>query len=125
MKIKNIKNNLNKIASGVKRNCIKIISSTALILTTGRPVYAMTPLTVPGMADVATSLQNIILAVGLGFVAAGAFGLMHGCHKVFQSIKEQNGESRTTSILEAVAGLGSIAIGAGAAVFKAYIIMPS
>lgn len=122
MKINNIKK---KIYSNIKRIYIKV--STAVILAVGlqKPVYAITPLQIPGMSDVATSLQNIILAVGIFFIAAGAFGLMHGLHKVFQSMKEQNAEARTTSMLEAGAGLGSIVVGAAASYFKAYIVMSS
>lgn len=110
MKIKNMKKNL-----------FKITSSVSLILTIGVPAHAMQPLTLPEMDNVATSMQNIIGYVAVFFLASGAFGAMHGGHKIFQSIKEQSGDSRTTSILETVAGLGSIVIGASAYIFKGYI----
>lgn len=116
MKIKILKENLEKTV--VK----SIIMSTTLVVGASAPAYAgMDTLQIDGMDNVATSLQNIIKYIGLFFVAAGAITAFYGAYKIFQSIKSQDSESRSTAILEFASGLGAIAVGAGAAVFSAYI----
>ncbi|MBX4267190.1 hypothetical protein [Clostridium estertheticum] len=99
-----------------------IVMVTTLIGSGSIPAHAaINELKVDGMDNVASSLQNFIKYIGLFFVAAGAVTAFYGAYKLFQSIKSQDSESRSTSILEIASGLGAIAVGAGASVFSAYI----
>ena len=86
-------------------------------------VYAsgMPVIEVEGMNNVATTLQNFIKYLGLFFIAAGVGTFAFGAYKLFQSIKNQDSESRSSAILEIAAGLGGIAVGAGCATFSSYI----
>lgn len=109
-------NNINK----------KIVKSVAMVTTLiaggSIPAYAgMKTLQVSGMQNVASSLQNFIKYIGIFFIAAGAMTAFYGAYKLFQSIKSQDSESRSNSILEIASGLGAIAVGTGASVFSSYI----
>lgn len=99
------------------------IIAAALATGSSIPAYAesVKPLEVDGMDGVATSLQNFIKYIGMFFIAAGAITAFYGAYKLFQSIKSQDSESRSTAILEIASGLGAIAVGAGANLFSEYI----
>lgn len=100
------------------------IIAAALATGSSIPAYAeggMAELKVDGMDGVASSLQNFIKYIGMFFIAAGAITAFYGAYKLFQSIKSQDSESRSTAILEIASGLGAIAVGTGANIFSAYI----
>lgn len=116
----------------MKRNLLKkaksfITSSMvgATLMLGATPVYAsgMPVIEVEGMDNVATTLQNFVKYLGLFFIAAGVGTFAFGAYKLFQSIKSQDSESRSTAILEIAAGLGAIAVGAGCATFSSYITL--
>lgn len=122
MKInKNLGNKFSNVVILLKRNMLKVVSGTVALLTSGKPAYAMSPLSIDGMSDVAKSLQNFVGYGALLFIAGGVIGAMYGGYQFFQSLRTQDGESKNKSMLEVGAGLGSIAVGVAANVFKAYI----
>lgn len=105
-----------------KKTITSIAMVTTLIAGGSMPAYgAMKTLKVDGMQNVASSLQNFIKYVGIFFIAAGAMTAFYGAYKLFQSIKSQDSESRSNSILEIASGLGAIAVGTGASIFSSYI----
>lgn len=110
----------NKIKT--KINSIKGLAiGTILVINGTVPVYA-SPITISGMDDVKTSMQNIIQYTGVFFMGAGAMTALYGAYKLFQSIKSQDSESRSSSIIEVAAGVASIVVGAAANTFAAHIV---
>ncbi|NFI55890.1 hypothetical protein FDA48_05790 [Clostridium botulinum] len=111
----------------MKINKIKtFLSSTimgaTLIFAGGVPAYADMPVVkIDGMDNVASSLQNFVKYIGLFFIAAGVVTFFFGAYKLFQSVKSQDSESRSTAILEIASGLGAAAVGFGANMFSGYI----
>lgn len=96
--------------------------TTTLIAGSSIQAYAgMEELKIDGMDNVASSLQNFIKYIGLFFIAAGAVTAFYGAYKLFQSIKSQDSDSRSSAVLEIASGLGAIAVGTGASIFSAYI----
>lgn len=116
MKITKLKNKLNE-------KIFKVVATGSLLATISSiPAYAdMSELQVNDMGTVATSLQNFVKYIGMFFIAAGAVTAFFGAYKLFQSIKSQDSESRSTAVLEIAAGLGAIAVGSGATIFSGYI----
>ena len=98
---------------------IGTIASTVALGST--KVKAISSLEIDGMDGVAGTLRNFIKYIGLFFVAAGAVTAFYGAYKLFQSIKAQDSESRSTAMLEIASGLGAVAVGTGAAIFSSYI----
>lgn len=117
----------------MKKNLLKnaktfITSSmvgATLLMNGSVPAYAasMPVIQVDGMNNVASTLQNFVKYLGLFFVAAGVVTFAYGAYKLFQSIKSQDSESRSTAILEIASGLGAIAVGAGCSTFSGYITL--
>lgn len=107
----------------IKENLLKtsVLATTLVMGSTMKVNAAMDELKVDGMNNVANSLQNFIKYIGLFFIAAGAVTAFYGAYKLFQSIKSQDGDSRSTAVLEIASGLGCIAVGTGASVFSKYI----
>ena len=117
-----LKKELNTVVLSVKKNLKKISSIGAgVIILLNKPVYAMSPIQIDGMSDVAASFQNIIGYAGLVFCAGGAFGAMYGLYQFGQSFKAQDSEARHKSMLDIGAGAIAIAVGVGAGFFKSYI----
>lgn len=113
-----------KLSEKITKSMVKpAIIATALATGSSIPAYAdgMSELKVEGMDGVANSLQNFIKYIGMFFIAAGAITAFYGAYKLFQSIKSQDSESRSTAILEIASGLGAIAVGTGANIFSAYV----
>lgn len=123
------KNKLNKIFLNIKKMYVKLYIAFMFAVTLGlqKPAYADIPtFTFPGASGMVSSLRNVIIVIGLFFIGAGLYGAMSGGHRIFQSLKEQNGDAKSTSIIEFIAGLGSLAIGSSAAYYATmYIVMPS
>lgn len=107
----------------IKSFITSFIVETSLIMIGSIPVYAagMPVIEVDGMDNVAKTLQNFVKYLGLFFIAAGVVTFAYGAYKLFQSIKAQDSESRSTAILEIAAGLGAIAVGSGCTAFSSYI----
>lgn len=104
----------------------KIINSLSLAafttITFPLCAYAETPvIKIDGMNNVASTLQNFVKYLGMFFIAGGVVTFAFGAYKLFNSIKSQDSESRSTAILEIAAGLGAIAVGTGCATFSGYI----
>ncbi|WP_288326045.1 hypothetical protein [uncultured Clostridium sp.] len=114
---------MKKIGRKIKTIVQSIIIGASLVLAGNVPAHAagMEALEIEGMDGVATSLQNFIKYLGLFFLAGGAVTAFFGAYKLFQSIKNQDGDSRNMAILELASGLGGIAIGFAGAKFSGYI----
>ena len=105
----------------IKNFILSAAVGTTLVMSGSLPAYAVDELKLDGMDTVANSLKNFVKYLGLFFIAAGAVTAFYGAYKLFQSIKGQDSESRSTAILEIASGLGAIAVGAAASTFSNYI----
>lgn len=101
----------------------KVLVGTSVLLTAGVEKATAAPLSLPGMNDVTSSLQNFIGYAATLFIAGGAAAALWGGYTFFQGIRSQDGEAKHKATLEIGAGLGAIAVGIAAATFKGYIVL--
>lgn len=116
-----MKKNKVKNKRKININAIKGMAiASLLVIGESMPAHASV-VQISGMNDVATTLQNFVKYIGVFFMGAGALTAFYGAYKLFQSIKSQDSESRSSSIMEVACGVAAIAVGAAASTFSGYI----